>query len=488
MGAGDTARPDRREVQSTVLAEAVEGDSLWADAWRRLRRNRMAMVGLVISVVMSLTAIFAGSLSPFDPEVQQRWLLRAQPPMTTMLSLRNEMRLERGVRPGLLDVPQGVVDVLGDGREHRFVLEIQEQVVSPVRIVAAGASIERLELRAPGRGIERPDALVLAEGEFLRHQRGAPVDVTELLVGGPLPPDLVEGDGRYVIQLERVARAEGGRYAIESVIDGTGTVTAVRRDGTDVAETLLVKAGQVADATLDGRRLEHLHVLGTDLEGRDTLSRLLWGGRISLLVGLTATIVSLLIGVVYGAVSGYAGGRVDAFMMRAVDVLFGIPYLFLVILLLVAIGRDIMVLLIALGALQWLIMARVVRGQVLSLCEKEFVDAAITVGTRPWQILARHLIPNTLGVVVVYTTLTVPAVVLQESFLAFLGLTVEWAGKPLHSWGALVNYGREALGQNGEYWWLLVWPALAMSVTLFSLNFLGDGLRDALDPQQRGRT
>ena len=264
-------------------------------------------------------------------------------------------------------------------------------------------------------------------------------------------------------------------------------MSAIERTGAGARQSAIVRPAGVVDVRLGGKQLKYRHLLGTDQEGRDTLSRLIYGGRISLLIGLTATVVSLIVGVLFGASAGYMGGRVDGVMMRIVDVLYAIPYLFLVILLLVAFGRSVVILFVALGAVQWLTMARIVRGQVLSLREKEFVDAAITVGTRPWGILTRHLIPNTLGVVVVYTTLTVPAVILQESFLAFLGLTVEWQGRPLESWGALINYGREALGNNGEFWWLLLWPSVAMSLTLFSLNFLGDGLRDAFDPQQRGR-
>ncbi|MHC4598393.1 MAG: ABC transporter permease, partial [Planctomycetota bacterium] len=178
----------------------------------------------------------------------------------------------------------------------------------------------------------------------------------------------------------------------------------------------------------------------------------------------------------------------DNFMMRAVDILYGLPYMFLVILLLVNFGRDIVVLFIALGAVQWLTMARIVRGQVLSLKEKEFIEAARMAGAGHAALLFRHLIPNTLGIVAVYTTLTIPAVILQESFLAFIGLAVQYKGENLASWGALVDEGRQALGTGGDRWWMLIFPSLAMAATLFSLNFLGDGLRDALDPQQKGRT
>jgi oligopeptide transport system permease protein len=174
-------------------------------------------------------------------------------------------------------------------------------------------------------------------------------------------------------------------------------------------------------------------------------------------------------------------------MMRIVDILYSLPFMFLVILLMISFGRNLIILFVALGCVQWLMMARIVRGQVLSLREKEFIEAARMSGTGHLGIIFRHLVPNTLGVVIVYATLTVPAVILQESFLAFIGLTVEWQGRTLDSWGSLVNQGRQSLTSDGGNWWVLVYPSIAMAVTLFSLNFLGDGLRDALDPQLKGK-
>jgi len=240
----------------------------------------------------------------------------------------------------------------------------------------------------------------------------------------------------------------------------------------------------LADPTLQDLKLSATppslaHWFGTDELGRDAFARALWGGRISLLVGFVGTLVSLVIGVTYGAVSGYAGGRTDDVMMRVVDVLYSLPYIFLVILLLVFFSKSIVMLFVALGLVQWLTMARIVRGQVLSLKTQTFVEAARALGAGDAGIIFRHIVPNTLGPVIVYATLTVPAVVLQEAFLSFLGLGVQ---PPAASWGTLVSDGSKVLAL---FPWLVIFPGLALSVTLLCFNFLGDGLRDALDPQDR---
>ncbi|MFP6584600.1 MAG: ABC transporter permease [Candidatus Hydrogenedentota bacterium] len=219
------------------------------------------------------------------------------------------------------------------------------------------------------------------------------------------------------------------------------------------------------------------HWLGTDYLGRDLFTRILYGGRISLMVGFAATAVSLLVGVMYGATAGFLGGRVDSILMRLVDILYALPFTIFVIILMVFFGRNIILLFMAIGAVEWLTMARIVRGQVQSLKEKEYIEAAVAMGLTKTRILTRHLIPNALGPIIVYTTLTIPNVMLLEAFLSFLGLGVQ---PPMSSWGLLIHDGAE---QMENYPWLLVYPSVALSLTLFSLNFLGDGLRDALDPR-----
>ena len=219
------------------------------------------------------------------------------------------------------------------------------------------------------------------------------------------------------------------------------------------------------------------HLLGTDTLGRDLLSRIIYGARISLLVGFVATGVALIIGVSWGIIAGYFGGRIDSAMMRIVDVLYGLPFIIFIILLMVIFGRNIWLVFGAIGAVEWLTMSRIVRAQVIGLKNQEFVLAAQAMGVSNFMMFKRHLLPNILGPIAIYATLTIPQVMLLESFLSFLGLGIQ---PPMSSWGTLIKDGVESME---EYKWLLIYPGITFTITLFALNFFGDGLRDALDPK-----
>lgn len=227
---------------------------------------------------------------------------------------------------------------------------------------------------------------------------------------------------------------------------------------------------------------KRVYILGTDVLGRDMLSRIIYGGRISIGIGIVGSITALLIGIFFGSIAGYAGGKLDNFIMRFVDVMYGLPYMLIVIILMAIMGRNIFILFMAIALVSWLTIARVVRGQIISLKNQEFVQAAQSMGANTSRIIRRHLLPNTLSIIIVYSTLSLPQFIMNESFLSFLGLGVS---APLASWGSLVSEGVRTIEL---YPWLLLAPAIVMTIFLFAMNFLGDGLRDSFDPQSKNRT
>ncbi len=452
--------------------------SLWADAWRRLFKNKLAVASLVWIIVVSALAALAPWIVPHDPQHQEWWIGKRKPLITHPI-LENTMAFKKGK-----DVPKPF-----PAAAKTVQLTVDEVRKRELRVeVAASGAVTRIELGpdydsdAPQQ--EEPPALPLKEAErIVIETPRLSVTGVELKVGAPLPADFGPGEpGKERTIVGQYRKGEKQKALVAKCAGGK--VESLEADGKPTGDTD-VEAEDVRAASVDGAPFTHSHLLGTDDSGRDILSRVIFGARISLLVGIVATVVSLIIGVIYGAVSGFAGGRVDEVMMRLVDILYAIPFMFFVIILLVLFGRNLILLFIAIGAVEWLTMARIVRGQVLSLREKEFVEAAKVSGTSSAGIIFQHLIPNTLGSVVVYTTLTIPEVILTEAFLSFLGLSVQYEGQNLESWGSLTKTGTE-LAQGG-FPWLLIWSGLALSMTLFALNFLGDGLRDALDPRMRGR-
>jgi oligopeptide transport system permease protein len=436
--------------------ELVDGTSLWKDAWRRLRKNRAAVAGAVVVAFMGICAIAQPLIAEY----------------VTRFSIDEQHHFVVPKPPGARSVPSEFFSVMAPDGKFAF-----EQVDVDGDGYIAESEIETAYRRYEFRKIDTDSDGVLNYQEYV----DAPLSLP--------PPEFLPDCARWGIAKRSMAPIEArsvfacdandaGMLEYEdagklvALVSGSGARNILNHFDTD---------GDIAlsQAEYKGLPQPEMNVLGTDQLGRDLLTRLVYGARISLAVGLLATLVSLLIGVTWGATAGYMGGKVDSIMMRIVDVMYGIPFMILVILLVSVFGSDILILFIALGAIQWLTMARIVRGQVISLKEQEFVDAARCIGVSKPAIIFRHLIPNALGPIIVYTTLTVPAVMLEEAFLSFLGLGIQ---APLTSWGALASEGRQIMETAP---WVIIASGGALALTLMSLNFLGDGLRDALDPQLR---
>lgn len=468
--------PIQANDQTAESSEAVRGVPPWRLALLRLIRHRLAMIGLALDLGIVLLVLGGGCLVDTVPQETRLWV-GAQPPGFCHPHCPDEILFQIGEPTRLTGAP-------ADCSRLRYVT--RERVVHEVRIAVRRGrirsitdgprAIERLDLAS----IDSPVHELLEDGSLGR------LLPRVVVVAGEEPPQGLFSSGQRVLF---AAWEEPAGTTIIDVGVGGGKVSGIQvgeeEDRAVPVETAVIRGEDVVEVLGDGQPLVLRHPLGTDELGRDLLLRIVAGGRVSLLVACVASGVSLVVGIAYGSASGYFGGRTDAIMMRFVDTLYGLPFIFLVLLLMVVFDRNIILLFAALGLVQWLTMARIVRGQVLSLKRREFIEAARMGGASTWRIVTYHLLPHLLGPVVVYTTLTVPVVILEESFLAFIGLPVQYQGTTLDSWGSLVHLGMSAFGEGGQKWWLLCFPSLAMVLTLFGLNCLGDGLRDSLDPKTK---
>lgn len=385
-----------------VPAEKLEKEKIsrpsltyWQDAWRRLKKNYLSMLGLVAIIALTLLAIIGPMLSNFDYSDQD----------LTMSNL-----------PSRLEYYQ----------------------VSDDTYIYLHKEYRLYSMNKDGKVIEK---LKETKNDMIKKYRAYEIDGKEVVVD-------------YSFAAKAIKSGDPNAKKFELRVDGE----------------VLQSAGKVHNKT---------YYFGTDHLGRDLYVRVLYGARISLLVGLIATVIQFFIGVTYGGISGYTGGRVDNIMMRIVDIIATIPLLLYVILLMVVMGAGLKTIIIALGSVYWVTMARIVRGQILSIKEQEYVLAARTIGASTWRIMARHLIPNAMGSIIVALAMNIPSAIFTEAFLSFIGLGVS---APMASWGTLAN---DALGGLRTYAYQLFYPSVFIAVTVLAFNFLGDGLRDALDPRLR---
>jgi oligopeptide transport system permease protein len=451
----DTNQQQDGRSEGWDRADLVEGTSLWQDAFRRLIKNRAAMTGLIIVVLMGLAAIFYEPISMYVTNYrldEQHQFISAKP-------------------PGARSVPFYYYSLLDPTGEAAF-----DAVDKDGNGQISSREIERFYRQYEFDIIDTDNDGNLSFSEFVAAPLSRPSNLENL------PScDVWDIKKQNAAPLERrklfmCDAGEDGKMTFEE----TGDVVALVNPSE--ASTLLRFLDENDDGALtkpeyNGLPAPETNWLGTDGLGRDVLTRLVYGARISLSVGLLAALVSFVIGVSWGATAGFLGGTVDNIMMRIVDTMYGLPFMILVILLMSVFGQSLLLLFVAIGAIRWLTMARIVRGQVISLKEQEFVEAAETIGVSKAGIIFKHLIPNALGPIIVYTTLMVPSVMLAEAFLSFLGLGIR---APYTSWGLMASEGRQMMESAP---WLILASGGALAVTLLSLNFLGDGLRDALDPQ-----
>ncbi len=517
--------------------QVVEGNSLSKDAWRRLKKNKMAVLGMIIVAVYSILAASAMFLPiyPYDQIILDHQHLR--PSFTKNAGdLMMETKLEdlyfKAWRAGTLKVTeeqsaqiktwiaanetnkvwdfcyaegerqkaagtftfssadQRTIDRLKEKIDTEFLISVDKVLWTDpaTQKVHNLARMDFIEIEAIYANLLNVDIAVIEKQtrDEIRNQ------VLNNLKAST--PGLSAEEYEANLQIEMGTLGEKGIFAMGKTnllgkIKTTITRNAERELRKEISEgraqfpidrEIKVNDQLTAEITAT-KKHERKYFLGTDYSGRDMLSRIIYGGQVSIAIGLIGTITSVIIGIVLGAIAGYAGGKVDFFLMRFVDIMYGLPYMLLVIIFMAIFGRNIMNLFVALAMVSWLTVARMVRGQVMSLKNSEYVEAARSMGASTGRIIFRHMVPNSLSVIIVYSTLRVPAFIMQESFLSFLGLGVQ---APYASWGSLVG---DAVNGMTLYPWKLIFPAIAMTIFLFAMNFFGDGLRDAFDPQSKNQ-
>jgi len=517
--------------------QVVEGNSLGKDAWRRLKKNKMAVIGMVIVIVYALLALFASVLPiyPYDEIILEHQQLPPSFNTTAgelmMKTKKQELYFDAWKKGEMkvteeqsAQINQWITDnetnkvwkfcytegerqteagTFAFGKSAQKAIDrLQKQIDTELLVTIKKAwylnpdtgKKQNLGKMSSSELMPIYAGLLGVDEKLIQEQTGN--EVRNQVMNDVKAKDntLSEEDLKTNTELEMKSLGEKGLESIaKQNIYGkiitlaqkncTKELTKQATDGSvtfPMKEVYSLSESITMQITASKKHSRH-YLLGTDYVGRDMLSRIIYGGQVSIAIGLVGTLTSVIVGILVGALAGYVGGKLDYILMRIVDIMYGLPYMLLVIICMAVFGRNIVNLFVALALVSWLTIARMVRGQIMSLKNSEFVEAARSMGASTWRIILRHMIPNSLSVIIVYSTLRVPAFIMQESFLSFLGLGVQ---APFASWGSLVG---DAVNGMTLYPWRLIYPALTMTIFLFAMNFFGDGLRDAFDPQSKNQ-
>ena len=517
--------------------QVVVGNSLTKDAWRRLKKNKMAVISVVIVSIYILLAILAPVLPiyPYDEIILDHQHLKPSLSKTSGALLTEKKMADlytQAWRQGRLKVTPEEDDMLwawidssnankvwdymfivgseqvADGTytftsaEKRTIDNLEKKLKTDLQI-----TVKKVWHTNPETGkkdnvaklpveqvVEIYAEMVGTSVEIVSEQYEREIEQQLVKVIMAQNPDLTPEE--YLIlydkELESMSEKEHDKLVKENVLAKISSrakeiaskdlkVAATDESAVFPLDKEIIIQGSLSADVEATKMHDRRYYLGTDYQGRDMLSRIIYGGQVSIAIGFIGTITSVFIGIILGALAGYLGGKVDYFIMRIVDIMYGLPYMLLVIIAMAIFGRNILNLFFALAIISWLTVSRMVRGQIMSLKNQEFIEAARSMGAPTWRIIFRHLVPNSLSVIIVFSTLRIPSFIMTESFLSFLGLGVQ---APYASWGSLVG---DAVGGMTLYPWKLFFPAAAMTIFLFAMNFLGDGLRDAFDPQSKNQ-
>jgi oligopeptide transport system permease protein len=516
------------ETMVNEFDQEQKGNSLSRDAWRRLKKNKMAVLSIVIVAIYAFLSLFASFLPIYS---YKEIILDHQHLRPSLTKTAGELMVEKKMRDiyfqayrdgriVISEAEQQKVDDMSPTQKWEYFTAIGE---------AEGVDLTAAEQRTLDRMLDKIETELIIDIETIHliDQNGKKTDVTRLssdelvdlyaeLTGYPGDSIIAQGAKEVIQQvtnqtkvansgvtdlemerfitdaLENITEKQEEKLLVANLLskienevedyaeDDLAEVVAEGEQTFPLKKTIIVNSTMTAEVRAS-RKHDRRYYFGTDYSGRDMLSRIIYGGQVSIAIGFIGTITSVLIGIIVGAFAGYLGGKVDYILMRIVDVIYGLPYMLLVIIMMAIFGRNILNLFFALAIVSWLTVARMVRGQIISLKNSEFIEAARSMGASPRRIIFRHLVPNSLSIIIVFSTLRIPAFIMMESFLSFLGLGVQ---APYASWGSLVG---DAVEGMTLYPWRLMFPAIVMTLFLFAMNFLGDGLRDAFDPQSKNQ-